>query len=67
MPVSPARSIIPWIWSRENLCSSRVPNLSSASVLHVLSETTPLARQGDLGVLLAMGPGFCAEMVLLAW
>lgn len=46
---------------------AQVGNLSSASVLHVLSETTPKARAGDLGVLLAMGPGFCAEMVLLAW
>lgn len=46
---------------------AQVGNLSSASVLHVLSETTPNARPGDLGVLLAMGPGFCAEMVLLAW
>jgi alkylresorcinol/alkylpyrone synthase len=46
---------------------AQVGNLSSASVLHVLAETTPLARPGDLGVLLAMGPGFCAEMVLLAW
>ena len=46
---------------------AQVGNLSSASVLHVLSETTPLARPGDFGVLLAMGPGFCAEMVLLAW
>lgn len=46
---------------------AQVGNLSSASVLHVLSETMPKARPGDLGVLLAMGPGFCAEMVLLAW
>jgi alkylresorcinol/alkylpyrone synthase len=46
---------------------ARVGNLSSASVLHVLSETMPAARPGDLGVLLAMGPGFCAELVLLAW
>jgi alkylresorcinol/alkylpyrone synthase len=46
---------------------AQVGNLSSASVLHVLAETTPRARPGDLGVLLAMGPGFCAEMVLLAW
>lgn len=49
--------------TRASLAS--IGNLSSASVLHVLSET-PAAR-GDVGVLLAMGPGFCAEMVLLAW
>jgi alkylresorcinol/alkylpyrone synthase len=25
------------------------------------------AKPGDLGVLVAMGPGFCSEIVLLAW
>lgn len=44
-----------------------VGNLSSASVLHVLSETMKRARPGDLGVLMAMGPGFCGELVLLSW
>ena len=45
----------------------RIGNLSSASVLHVLADTlrdrppTP----GSYGVLMAMGPGFCLEMVLL--
>jgi alkylresorcinol/alkylpyrone synthase len=42
-------------------------NLSSASVLHVLAATAAEARSGDRGLLLAMGPGFCAEMLLLAW
>lgn len=51
--------------TRESLAC--VGNLSSASVLHVLGETQPLARRGDLGVLMAMGPGFCAELVLLSW
>jgi len=47
---------------------AEIGNLSSASVLHVLAETTRTrARAGDVGVLLAMGPGFCAEMVLLEW
>ncbi len=46
---------------------SLVGNLSSASVLHVLGKTNDRARSGDLGVLLAMGQGFCAELVLLAW
>ncbi len=43
-------------------------NLSSASVLHVL-ERTMAGRppSGEPGVLLAMGPGFCAELVLLEW
>lgn len=45
----------------------RIGNLSSASVLHVLADTlrdrppTP----GTHGLLLAMGPGFCLELVLL--
>jgi alkylresorcinol/alkylpyrone synthase len=50
-------------------CLARVGNLSSASVLHVLADTmdgvTP--EVGSYGVLLAMGPGFCAELVLLQW
>jgi alkylresorcinol/alkylpyrone synthase len=46
-----------------------VGNLSSASVLFVLGETLDGAapRPGDWGVVMAMGPGFCAEMVLLRW
>ena len=47
----------------------RIGNLSSASVLHVLRDT--LDRRslppGSTGVLLAMGPGFCSELVLLRW
>lgn len=44
-------------------------NLSSASVLFVLSELLESgeAKPGDLGVLMAMGPGFCSELVLLEW
>jgi alkylresorcinol/alkylpyrone synthase len=44
-------------------------NLSSSSVLHVL-EATMQSRPpapGTPGLLLAMGPGFCAELVLLEW
>jgi len=46
-----------------------VGNLSSASVLFVLGDLldSGAARPGDLGLLVAMGPGFCAEMVLLQW
>lgn len=51
--------------SRELL--EEVGNLSSASVLFVLDRTWPDAGPGDLGLLLAMGPGFCAELVLLSW
>ena len=47
----------------------RTGNLSSASVLFVLSELLGSGepRPGDLGLLMAMGPGFCAELVLLRW
>jgi alkylresorcinol/alkylpyrone synthase len=46
-----------------------VGNLSSTSVLLVLEETMAHHRPppGSLGLLLAMGPGFCAELVLLRW
>jgi alkylresorcinol/alkylpyrone synthase len=51
--------------TRESLAS--VGNLSSASVLHVLGKTQQRAVPGDIGILMAMGPGFCAELVLLSW
>ncbi|HEX3555737.1 MAG TPA: 3-oxoacyl-[acyl-carrier-protein] synthase III C-terminal domain-containing protein [Thermoanaerobaculia bacterium] len=46
-----------------------VGNLSSTSVLMVLAETLENHRPppGSWGVLLAMGPGFCSELVLLQW
>ena len=46
-----------------------VGNLSSASVLFVLDGLLGehAARPGELGLLLAMGPGFCSELVLLQW
>jgi alkylresorcinol/alkylpyrone synthase len=43
-----------------------VGNLSSSSVLHVLGDTLDLHPSG-MGLLLAMGPGFCSELVLLEW
>jgi alkylresorcinol/alkylpyrone synthase len=44
-------------------------NLSSASVLFVLQQLleSQEARPGDYGLLAAMGPGFCSELVLLQW
>jgi len=44
-------------------------NLSSASVLMVLGDTLagPEPAPGSYGLLLAMGPGFCSELVLLRW
>jgi alkylresorcinol/alkylpyrone synthase len=46
-----------------------VGNLSSASVLFVLADHLDAgeARAGDLGLVAAMGPGFCAELLLLEW
>lgn len=46
-----------------------VGNLSSASVLHVLRDTQALRPPppGAWAVLLAMGPGVTAELVLLRW
>lgn len=46
-----------------------VGNLSSASVLQVLQSTLHERdpEPGSAGLLLAMGPGFCAELVLLGW
>ena len=46
-----------------------VGNLSSASVLFVMGDLLDAeeAKPGDLGLMMAMGPGFCSEIVLLAW
>lgn len=44
-------------------------NLSSASVLMVLGDTMAERRPppGTFGLMISMGPGFCAELVLLRW
>lgn len=50
-----------------------IGNLSSSSILHVLADTMAgrsvvgPPELGTHGLMLAMGPGFCAEMVLLQW
>jgi len=50
-------------------CLKKVGNLSSASVLVVLEDVMRNRRPepGTLGVLAAMGPGFCSELLLLRW
>jgi alkylresorcinol/alkylpyrone synthase len=50
-------------------CLRRTGNLSSASVLFVLEEVLNNGRPapGSWGILAAMGPGFCSELVLLQW
>ena len=47
-------------------------NLSSASVLHILRDIlaghgVEKPTPGTFGLMLAMGPGFCSEFVLLEW
>jgi alkylresorcinol/alkylpyrone synthase len=53
--------------SRE--CLQAVGNISSASVLLILQETLDHRKPqpGSYGLLMAMGPAFCAEFVLLKW
>ena len=50
-------------------CLKRVGNLSSSSVLLVLEEFLERRKPepGTYGLLAAMGPGFCSELVLLQW
>jgi alkylresorcinol/alkylpyrone synthase len=43
-------------------------NLSSVSVLDVMGETMAAPPPaGSYGLMIAMGPGFCSELVLLRW
>ncbi len=45
-----------------------IANLSSASVLHILRDTIAKPPpSGSPGLMLATGPGFCSELVLLRW
>ena len=50
-------------------CLRRAGNMSSASVLLVLEDVMLNYRPapGTYSILAAMGPGFCAELVLLRW
>ncbi len=54
-------------WTQGSL--ARVGNLSSASVLFELSDLleSGRARPGDKAVMVALGPGFAAEMLVLEW
>ncbi len=63
LPLKPGALEITW------RSLQRVGNLSSASVLLVLQETLAGAapRPGQYGLMIAMGPGFCSELVLLGW
>lgn len=44
-----------------------IGNLSSSSVLHVLRDTIAKGPAAGPGLMMAMGPGFCSELVLLQW
>ncbi|MGH9546206.1 MAG: type III polyketide synthase [Terriglobales bacterium] len=50
-------------------CLRKTGNLSSASVLVMLEEVTKHRRPtpGTFGLMAAMGPGFCSELLLLQW
>ncbi len=50
-------------------CLRKVGNISSTSVLLVLEDVYRHLRPepGTLSILAAMGPGFCAELLLLRW
>jgi alkylresorcinol/alkylpyrone synthase len=63
LPMKPGALDIAWKSLRE------VGNLSSTSVLLVLQETLagPTPPSGAYGLMTAMGPGFCSELVLLRW
>ncbi|HEX5017182.1 MAG TPA: 3-oxoacyl-[acyl-carrier-protein] synthase III C-terminal domain-containing protein [Actinomycetes bacterium] len=63
LALSPEATALTWESLRE------VGNLSSASVLDVLARTmrSRPSVAGDTGVMVAMGPGFCAELVLMQW
>jgi alkylresorcinol/alkylpyrone synthase len=64
-----ALELMPDMLARSWASLREVGNLSSASVLFVLGDMLEAgtARPGDWGVMMAMGPGFCAELVLLRW
>ncbi|AUG75108.1 stilbene synthase [Kitasatospora sp. MMS16-BH015] len=53
--------------SRRSL--AEVGNLSSASVLHILRDTLAQGPPppGSAGLMVALGPGFSSELVLLGW
>ena len=47
---------------------SEIGNVSSSSVLHILRDTMDKRpADGSPAVMMAMGPGFCSELVLMQW
>lgn len=60
---------IPGALERSRRSLERVGNLSSVSVLYLLNEILRSGepKAGDWGLVMAMGPAFCSEAVLLRW
>ena len=54
-------------WTRGSL--AKIGNLSSASILFILSDLIDAgaAKPGDRGLMCALGPGFASELLLLEW
>jgi alkylresorcinol/alkylpyrone synthase len=54
-------------WTRGSL--AKVGNLSSASILFILGDLLEGGHPnpGDRGLMVALGPGFASELVLLGW
>jgi alkylresorcinol/alkylpyrone synthase len=50
-------------------CMRQFGNLSSAAVLVMLSNlvASGVPQSGDTGLMLALGPGFAAEMLAIVW
>jgi alkylresorcinol/alkylpyrone synthase len=44
-------------------------NMSSATVMYVIEEylNSRIAAESDLGIIAALGPGFCSELLLVEW
>lgn len=42
-------------------------NMSSATILYVLRRFMETAREGDIGLAAALGPGFSSELLLVRW
>ncbi|MDR0139727.1 3-oxoacyl-[acyl-carrier-protein] synthase III C-terminal domain-containing protein [Metabacillus idriensis] len=44
-------------------------NMSSATVMYVIEEylSRGLGEESDLGIIAALGPGFCSELLLVEW
>lgn len=60
---------IPGCLDRSRRSLEQIGNLSSVSVLSILDEVlrSGFPKAGEWGLLMAMGPAFCAEAVLLRW